>query len=217
MILNNFSNLPMYIIPAQAEQNYKIAQCAVIIDEREKKRGKIFDWIIKARPDFVPIGRFPPLAMFWHNNPRQVYMSWQNDHWNLCPRELCTLQLVEPSRKQLSCEAGPDLGYGQKSKLEFAGLGQGVITQMAVDYLIFRDRLHFNNPNQVIYVDCKFWQGVHEPSCQKLARIVDRAGVNATMAWAQHDDPEEHLAAAMQMVREVPAKPRRIPDNAVFL
>ena len=181
------------------------------------ERGKPFDWIVKARPDFVPIGRFPPLAMFYHN-PRQVYMSWQNDHWNLCPRELCDLLLAAPSRKQMTCEAGPDLGYNQKSHLDFAGLGKGRITAMSVDYLIFRDRLHFNKPNQVIYVDCNFWKGVDEKSCQKLAQIVSRSGVNATMAWTKRgDSPESYLLSAMKMVRDVPPRPRRLPENAVLL
>ena len=188
-----------------------------IISEREKARGQKFDWIIKSRPDFVPMGRFPPLAMFWHSNPPRVYMSWLNDHWNLCPRDMCERLLVEPSRKQLSCEAGADLGIRQKAKLEFAGLGPAFITEMSVDYLIFRDRIHFNNANQLIYIDCKFWRNVDTPSCQKLAEIVDKSGPNATMTWVQQGDPEEYVAAAMRMVREVPPRPRRIPDNAVLV
>lgn len=144
-------------------------------------------------------------------------MSWQQDHWNLCPRELCDAALVEPARKQLSCEAGIDFGFTQKSTLDFAGLGKRAIGEMSVEYVIFRDRVHFNNPKTLTAVDCKFWQPSIQEQCQEFVNLVDRSGLNATLQWTKEGDPEQYFNAAIKLIQKVPSKPRRVPDDAILL
>ena len=154
------------------------------------------------------------MAIFWQPH---VYMSRFRDHWNLCPRSLCDAALAEPVRKQLSCEAGIDLGYKQKATLDFAGLGKGLISEMSVEYVIFRDRVHFNNPKTLTSVDCKWWQpSVHE-QCFEFVKLVDRAGWNATLQWSKEGDPEGYFNAAMKLIRGVPPKVLRVPEGAVLL
>lgn len=147
----------------------------------------------------------------------RFFMSWQQGHWNLCPRELCNAALVEPARKQLSCEAGIDLGYKQKATLDFAGLGKSAIGEMSVEYVIFRDRVHFNNPKTLIAVDCKFWPPGIQEQCQEFVNLVDRSGWNATLKWTKEGESEQYFNAAMKLIRDVPSKPRRVPDDAILL
>jgi len=160
------------------------------------------------------MSRFPTLAMF--HRP-QILMTWQHDHWTLCPRELCNAALVEPARKQLSCEAGTDFGFTQKATLDFAGLGKSSIGKMSVEYVIFRDRVHFNNPKTLTAVDCKFWQPSIQEQCQEFVNLVDRSGLNATLQWTKEGDPEQYFNAAMKLIQEVPSKPCLVPDDTIFL
>ena len=160
------------------------------------------------------MARFPTLAMF--NRP-QFFMSWQQDHWNLCPRDLCNAGLMTPALKQLSCEAGIDFGYKQKATLDFAGLGKSAIGEMSTKYIIFRDRVHFNNPKTLTAVDCNFWQPNIRTQCNSFVNLVDRSGWNSTLEWSKEGNPEEYFDGALKLIRELPSELRRVPDDAILL
>jgi len=124
---------------------------------------------------------------------------------------------MAPALKQLSCEAGIDFGYKQKATLDFAGLGKSAIGEMSTRYVIFRDRVHFNNPNTLTAVDCNFWQPNIRAQCNSFVNLADRSGWNATLEWSKEGSPEDYFDAAFKLIRELPPELRRVPDDAKLL